>query len=415
MSERSVTERDLWQKKLALEADLVTNEFGPGKLSAYLETLEAIDRSSIGIVSFRWPSVTYPLYFRCGSSDLTSFKQVFISQDYSFLLPYEPRHILDLGAYVGYVSVYLAERFPESGIVSLEPIADNFRMLSLNTSAYSNIFRLNAAVWGASGHLRAAPHTAHDWGGQFQAAKDNDGGTKGLSIPDILEIVDWRAADFIKCDIEGAELSVFGESRESISSMAMACAVETHDAIAPGSSDTVAACFDPHYFARSRQGEIDLFLRLHIVQDSLQPARLSVLRPPVGTREISLKNVPSAPWGFYLFDENSCQLHPGQGAENHPEVSSVLEFRGQTTFDCKIGVQNPLGLAVRFILEIRRSADDHVVFQSQTSILAGELHRWTQRTPSLQGPHRVALRTAMAEPDATNHQAIANWFDPSFR
>ena len=139
---------EIHTKKAALEDSINRGSADQVTIVSYLQILETLDRTHSGIVSFKWPSVTYPLYFRCGTSDLSNFKQIFIQKEYGFPVPYQPRRIMDLGAYVGYAAVYLATRFPDAYIISLEPARDNFRMLSLNVPAYNNIKILNAAVWG---------------------------------------------------------------------------------------------------------------------------------------------------------------------------------------------------------------------------------------------------------------------------
>jgi FkbM family methyltransferase len=78
---------------------------------------------------------------------LRNFAQIFLNREYGFPIPFKPRRILDLGAYVGFAAIFLAQRFPDAEIVCVEPSAENFRLLMLNTSAYSNIRQINAAVW----------------------------------------------------------------------------------------------------------------------------------------------------------------------------------------------------------------------------------------------------------------------------
>ena len=53
----------------------------PHKPAELLAKLRAIDRISVGILPFHWPNHPHPLYFRCGTSDLSNFVQIFINKE----------------------------------------------------------------------------------------------------------------------------------------------------------------------------------------------------------------------------------------------------------------------------------------------------------------------------------------------
>ena len=386
-------------------------------LTEYLQRLSQLDKAHVGVASFCWPGVPYPVYFRCGTSDLASFVQIFERGEYGFPIGFQPRRILDLGAYVGYASVYFAIKFPTASIIAVEPATDNFRILSLNTLAYPNIRVINAGVWGARTRLLVQREGGQDWGTRLKLGENEQNSVEAFTIPEILDQSGWSDFDYLKCDIEGSELSVFRESGDYIAATVNCCAIETHDAIAPGASELVARCFDPASFFHTRSGEFDVFLRRDVrdVKDG-HPPQLEILKPSQGVRRISLVNVPEAPWGFYMFGGNSCQLHPGQDTIGAPEVSLEVNLQGQSFFECDLGVENPLGFAVRFVLQVRSIGDDEaVVFEASRIVNAGGQWNWLQPLPTLNGSYRVALRTTMAESGQTNHQARANWIGPKFR
>lgn len=62
-----------------------------------LAKLLAINRISVGTLRFQWRDHPHPLYFRCGTSDLSSFVQIFINKEYDVPLPAKP-----LGVLAGY-------------------------------------------------------------------------------------------------------------------------------------------------------------------------------------------------------------------------------------------------------------------------------------------------------------------------
>ncbi len=107
-----------------------------------------------------------PLYVRLDSADPFIFDEVFNAQIYSLdntrignkigeiyqgLSEGHVPLILDLGANVGYASVYYAKRYPRSFIVSTECEENNFKFLRRNTESFPNILALHAAIDSESG------------------------------------------------------------------------------------------------------------------------------------------------------------------------------------------------------------------------------------------------------------------------
>jgi FkbM family methyltransferase len=406
---------DLLSRKREIEAKFT--ELGDSEVQReYMSLLRKIDRDCCGILDFRWPGVSSPFYMRCGSSDLSNFGQMFINKEYGFPLDFVPARILDLGAYAGYAAAYLAKRFPHAEIVSIEPSPANFQMLTLNTAAYSRIRRFNVAVWGHTSNLDVASTVGGDWGVRLTESDDRGTGLPALSIPDILKRVGWDRVDYLKCDIEGAELSVFDETGALIAGMVQCCTVETHDAIAPGSSRMVKASFPTTDFINSRNGEFEVFVRRNAsAAGSGAVPSVSVLRPERGIRPISLTNVRTEGWAYYMFDTDSCQLHPAKRGESPSELATTVDLNGHVAFDCAVSVENPNGHAVDFIVEVRSLTDQEII---KTSITAtpGATHRWNVPLGApVYGTHRVALRTVMSPNSPSNHQAFANWIAPSFR
>lgn len=137
-----------------------------------------------------------------------------------------------------------------------------------------------------------------------------------------------------------------------------------------------------------------------------------MLRPSHGLRETALRSVPAAPWGYYLFGDASCQLHPSYGDQPLPEGSTVVTLAGQATFESGLDLQNPFGYGVWFIVEIRHPKDNSLVFQARRCIMPGEGCHWVSEILRLHGQFRGGLQTTVADSAQTNHQAIANWLTP---
>ena len=398
--------------KFAIEAAL-RREPGNSELRArYRELLERINRSTVGLSTIVLPELCYPLYFRAGSSDLANFDQIFGLNELSVPLPRPPTRILDLGGYVGYAAVYLAHLFPDAEIVCVEPSPSNFNLLTLNTVAYPRIRRLNGAVWSTTTKLAVNGYELGDWGTNFSAAS-GDEGTTAWSVDDILRLAGWDRADFIKCDVEGAEREIFADREARWHQDAACVTVETHDAWVPGCLATVEACFDEARYDRVWSGEVWAFLRRD-AQPPAPPPAFPLLGPPLARLPIALSDVSEGIWGFMLFDEHSCQLHPNAAGEPPAILTVERVFCGQRRFVTTVSLPQKARDAVRFSFELRDGMSGAVLAAAERVVPPGCRAELDVALPPLHGRHRVMLRTAMAEPSGDSFHAWAHWLKPQF-
>lgn len=147
----------------------------------------------------------------------------------------KPKVIYDLGANIGIASLSLAKLCPEARIYGFEPIPANYEICSLNYSNLTNAHALNCAVGSSSGTM------------DFEVTDDPRGGhlptdasvkpAKSIqrievvvwTIADLVEIKGLAPPDFLKVDVEGAELDVLkglGVYAKGIQQMH----IETHSA-----------------------------------------------------------------------------------------------------------------------------------------------------------------------------------------
>lgn len=398
--------------KYALEAAL-RREPGNAELRArYRAVLERINRTTVGLDTIVVPELMNPLYFRCGSSDLANFDQIFGIEEFSIPLAQSPARILDLGAYVGYAAVYLAHRFPSAEIVCVEPAAPNFKVLTLNTAPYPRIRRLNGAVWSKPATLAVSGHELGDWGAHFAAA-GGDTGTQAWSVDEILRLSGWDRADFIKCDIEGSEREVFADHAARWHQNALCVTVETHDEWIPGCLATVEACFDTSKFDRSRSGELSVFIRREGRDGPAPPPRLLLLEPTLARQPIELTDVSDGIWGFMLFDEHSCQLHPNDAGAPPACLTIERDLAGHTRFRATASLPEKARSPVRFTAEVR-DGSGRSLGRGECVVAPGGRAPLELALPPLDGRHRVTLQTEMAEPDGDSFHAWAHWIAPQF-
>ncbi len=125
--------------------------------------------------------------------------------------------VADLGANIGLYTIALSSLVGQNGCVySCEPISENYQILEsvVNQAQLSNVKLFRAAVGSRVGKRNMVIPELGDFRGYFQAhfSETQDGGRS--EIVEVLTLDElWRAKvisrlDFIKCDVEGAELGI---------------------------------------------------------------------------------------------------------------------------------------------------------------------------------------------------------------
>lgn len=203
-------------------------------------------------LTLRVPGVQYPLHLR--RQDLPIFDQILVDQEddlrsyaqggrveetyRSLLAEGKLPVILDGGGHVGFSAVWFATCFPEALIYSIEPHAENFRLLEQNAAAYPNIVPVRGGVWSRPCALRILNPEAVSAAFRVGEAVGESGPAKAESVPGytLEEFLHKDATHrllVVKLDVEGAESEVF-RSPASWLSEAAAVIIELHDWLLPG-------------------------------------------------------------------------------------------------------------------------------------------------------------------------------------
>lgn len=178
------------------------------------------------------------VYMRAGGSDLWTYKQIFIDEEYSFEGGLCPESvIIDGGANIGLTSVYLDSKYDCKKIIALEIDVDNFQLLKKNTEGRPSVVPVFAAVWGKNQKLKMVDPGGGAWGYQAAQASPEEANIEGLSINEIIERFSLEQVDLLKLDIEGGELEVFDSEPKQWLEKIGIFAIELHEQIVPGVSD----------------------------------------------------------------------------------------------------------------------------------------------------------------------------------
>ena len=199
------------------------------------------DRS---LVSLEYRGRKYDL--RLNSTDPLVWFSVFTQEEYGASLPFEPRIIVDAGAYTGFSAIYFANRYPGAEIIALEPDPENFRLLTRNVGAYDRVRPVHAALWFEDTELTLYHRPEGQWASSMHADGLASGCTKtdrtipAMRIETIMSRFALPRIDVLKVDIEGAEKEVFEHGAAWIDRVG-AIFIETHDRIRAGCSEAVTA------------------------------------------------------------------------------------------------------------------------------------------------------------------------------
>jgi len=207
----------------------------------------------------------YPFSLRSGTSDISIFHQIFANREYDFNLYFVPKIIIDAGANIGLASIFYANKYPNSKIISIEPERSNYNLLKKNTQKYSNIISLNNALSNLSNeNLSIIDKGFGYWG--FMTEPEANGikskipSVKSVSIDEIMSKYGYEIIDIVKIDIEGYEKEVFEKNSENWLPKTRCLIIELHDNMKEGCSKSVFSAIIKHDFSFSHRGENLIFI-----------------------------------------------------------------------------------------------------------------------------------------------------------
>lgn len=123
--------------------------------------------------------------------------------------------VFDIGANAGYYSIFLAKNFKKAKICAFEPIPKTFEALKKNISL-NKLKNIKAFNFGFDSKEGEVPFYYYKAGSGNASEKILNKAEKNIAvrckvmkIDDFVKKQNIKKIDFIKCDVEGAELNVF--------------------------------------------------------------------------------------------------------------------------------------------------------------------------------------------------------------
>ena len=194
--------------KFTLQQDYRETYKKKQEIKQELERIKTTPRySSLSTNLFRKPITVID-----GLSFFYSYKEIFQQGIYYFKTSKKNPIIIDAGSNIGLSIIYFKELYPNSKIWGFEADPKVFEVLSKNLEAfgYSDITLNNKAVWHSETMIEFAVEGAD--GGRVALNLDRENSEKvqvqTVRLSDYLK----QPIDFLKIDIEGAEVEVVIES-----------------------------------------------------------------------------------------------------------------------------------------------------------------------------------------------------------
>jgi FkbM family methyltransferase len=201
----SATSPDVNQMRQWLEINL------PG-LFRHPETTVPIDIAGVELTVRDWE----------GSNVLAIVPKEILDDDYKLTaIDFRPGDVVvDIGANIGIVALYLAKKYPDIRIVAIEPVPTTFRHLreNIELNGVRNITALNCAVTDDGRDLRMIVNPGHSGGSTGHLRNMKQPGHFNLKVKS--RTLDGIFAEFVpnrcrllKIDCEGAEYEILSSAR----------------------------------------------------------------------------------------------------------------------------------------------------------------------------------------------------------
>ncbi len=157
----------------------------------------------------------HPVIVRGGTSDVSVFYEIFVLKIYP-LPEREVISIIDVGANVGYASIYFAHFFPNARIIAVEPEGSNYQTLVENTQNHQNISCVHAPIWPEEIELALQNPEGSNWSFHYGKPANiaNAPVIKAQTLPGLMEKFDLQRISLLKIDIEGGEKTLFASDTD---------------------------------------------------------------------------------------------------------------------------------------------------------------------------------------------------------
>jgi FkbM family methyltransferase len=200
--------------------------------------LKKIGLDKVLLLLIDMPKQGYKFFCRINRDDFL-FMTNHENEIMEYFNPNEGDTVVDVGAHIGLYSLIAAKRVGPSGkVIAIEPDPENFKILKKNIllNQLSNVEALECAVYSTRGKLRLFLPELEQGRTIFNTVMQDRARTstnflevEANTLDNILESINITEVNWIKIDVEGAELEVLKGAVNTLSSNKnIALVVEIH-------------------------------------------------------------------------------------------------------------------------------------------------------------------------------------------
>ena len=162
---------------------------------------------------FKISDYKFDVLMRTYKGDIDIFYEIFWKKIYKIpdkFIGKNLKTIIDLGAHVGFTSLFYATEYPNANIYAVEASEGNFNVLKQNAKSFKNITTLNKAVYSSDGKVLFSND-----GLSYNTKISSDGNPiQAISVNTLMEMYAIDNIDLIKIDIEGTEEIILKENNQ---------------------------------------------------------------------------------------------------------------------------------------------------------------------------------------------------------
>lgn len=166
------------------------------------------------------------------------FKEIFMENAY-FIGQKKPLKtnpiIIDIGANVGFFTMFALSKYPNCTVYSYEPVYSNFKQLAKNRdlNRSKKMFCFNMAVCGHGGKIDICLDTTDSFSTSATIIASKDKNIKSIEVPcsslsDVFKENKIDKCDLLKLDCEGAEYEILYNAPEEVILKIDQMAIEVH-------------------------------------------------------------------------------------------------------------------------------------------------------------------------------------------
>ncbi len=167
---------------------------------------------------------------RKGTSDIPTFVQVFLDEEYNDIKYIDnPKIIIDGGANIGLFTVLMKNKFLNAKVISIEPDKENFEVLKKNVSSLNDVYCENCGLWNKETYLKVYDKYEIGKWAMVVEESNNPSDIKAISINTLIDKYSIERIDILKLDIETSEKILFSNGYEDWLPKVKMIIIELHD------------------------------------------------------------------------------------------------------------------------------------------------------------------------------------------